>query len=547
MSASPAQQVGVKGSDCYDSTGDPRVDLSVQLVRGLSINQISKGLKAIFAMGTPEAFEDAFVLAFQTRNIRGGKGERKLSHDMLMYLMSQYPHLTQKLLEFVPKYGCWRDLIALAEVCPAVTDTVVCLFVNQLLADSLMSGDKAISLCAKWAPREQNHKQLAKAVAKRMFPEVKELSDRLRQYRKLLSSLNAKIHTTEIKMCANDWETIEPKQVPARCLQKHRKAFLNESLKDQGLRHPNNEVRMACREHFQEFFEKAARGEVKMHGADTLYPHEVVKTILEARCIEYTSESNLLLAQWKAFVEKAKEGGAMKKMKAMCDFSGSMDGMPKLICTALGILVAEVSGSNEILTFDSQPKVHRFDPEASIIEKVRSISDSCLGQGLSTDFQKAMDLVLEEVVRKRMRPEDIPTDLVVFTDMGWDAACGSSDRNPYSMNRYRHVMKVESWQTHLEMIREAWKRKGEDMWGEPFVPPRIVVWNLRAEYKDFHATSHQEGVVMLSGWSPSLFRIFQDKGIDISTPISALRAQLDDPLYDPVRLVVRQWRAVNMV
>ncbi len=85
------------------------------------------------------------------------------------------------------------------------------------------------------------------------------------------------------------------------------------------------------------------------------------------------------------------------------------------------------------------------------------------------------------------------------------------------------------------------------MWGEAFVPPRIVVWNLRAEYKDFHATSHQEGVVMLSGWSPSLFRIFQDKGIDISTPISALRAQLDDPLYDPVRLVVRQWRAVNMV
>jgi hypothetical protein len=541
MSAHP--QTGVKGSDCYDSTGDPRVDLSVQLVRGLSTEQIAKGLQAIFAMGTPEAFEDAFVLAFQTRNIRGGKGERQLMQNMLVYLMSQYPPLTQNLLEFVPTYGCWRDLIALAEAYPKAEDSVVSLFVNQLLADSLIVGDKPISLCAKWAPRERNHMHLAKAVAKRMFPEVRELSDRLRQYRKIVSSLNTKIHTTEIKMCSNDWETIEPTQVPARCLQKHRKAFLNENLKSQELRHPHNEVRLACREHFQDFFTRAAKGEVKMHGADTLYPHEVVKTILEN---QYTEDTyNLLVAQWKAFVDRAKQGGAMRRMKAMCDFSGSMDGLPKLICTALGILVSEVSGSNEILTFDSEPQVHRFDPEATIVEKVQSISDSCLGRGLSTDFQKAMDLVLEEVVRKRMKPEDIPTDLVVFTDMGWDRACDSAHLSYYSGNSYRHVVKTEPWQTHLEMIREAWKRKGEDMWGEPFVPPRIVVWNLRSEYNDFHATSNQEGVVMLSGWSPSLFKMFQEKGIELSTPMSALRAQLDDPLYDPVRVAVRQWRELN--
>jgi hypothetical protein len=196
------------------------------------------------------------------------------------------------------------------------------------------------------------------------------------------------------------------------------------------------------------------------------------------------------------------------------------------------------------LTFDSVPQVHRFHPNATIVEKVQSISHS-LGQGLTTDFQKAMDLVLEEVVRKRMRPDEIPTDLVVFTDMGWDQACGSSETSLYSGNGYRHVVKTQGWQTHLEMIREAWKRKGEDMWGEAFVPPRIVVWNLRAEYKDFHASSNQEGVIMLSGWSPSLFALFQDKGVEIGTPMEALRAQLDDPLYEPVRVAVRQWMQVH--
>jgi hypothetical protein len=37
------------------------------------------------------------------------------------------------------------------------------------------------------------------------------------------------------------------------------------------------------------------------------------------------------------------------------------------------------------------------------------------------------------------------------------------------------------------MIRENFRRAGEDLHGVPFVPPRIVIWNLRAEYSDFHA------------------------------------------------------------
>jgi hypothetical protein len=72
-----------------------------------------------------------------------------------------------------------------------------------------------------------------------------------------------------------------------------------------------------------------------------------------------------------------------------------------------------------------------------------------------------------------------------------------------------------------------------------------VVWNLRAEYKDCHATADQEGVVMLSGWSPALFKVLQEKGVEIATPLDALRALLDDPMYDCVRQRVRQWRSTS--
>jgi hypothetical protein len=582
MSSAVAKAVGVKGSDVYESTGDPRVDLSVALVRGCDLAAIQAGVDKILAMGTDEAFEDVFVLMFQTRNIRGGKGERDLFEIMFKHLYYTYPGLVlEKMMDFVPRYGSWNDLFKIAHEadCPKdVRDRVLDFTAHQLQDDlrALAAGGN-VSLCAKWAPREDKMGPLYKQLALLMHPEISKLSERLKATRQELARLNAASKTTEMKMCAKTWAEIDPKAVPARCRQRNMKAFLNEPLEkdcprrgEHALRHPEDKDRMECREHFQEFFQKAARGEVKMNGADTIYPHEVIVKVLkmlgaERRGYDYgydeyddysddghrpaaagagsADEKNALIAQWKAFVAKAKEGGALSKCLAMCDFSGSMNGLPKLICTALGILVSEVSGTNKILTFDSDPRWHTF-PEGDIFTKVDSIT-SQLGQGLSTDFQKAMDLVLADIVARRVRPEDVPKDLIVFTDMGWDQACGSDAYSGYTGHSYRRNVKTAPWQTHIEMIREAFRRTGEDMWGVPFVPPRIVIWNLRAEYRDFHATADQEGVVMLSGWSPALFKVLQEKGVELMTPLAALRAQLDDPMYDDIRLAIRAWKAAQ--
>jgi len=583
MSTAVAKTVGVKGSDVYDSTGDPRVDLSVSLVRGCDSETICSGVDKILALGTDEAFEDAFVLMFQTRNIRGGKGERDLFEIMFKRLYTLHTTLTlEKMVDFVPRYGTWNDLFKVAHEadCPPEFRKRVLDFTARQLQDDLRALEAGgnVSLCAKWAPREDKMGPLYKQLALLMHPEISKLSDRLKATRQELARLNAASKTTEMKMCAKTWAEIDPKAVPARCRQRNMKAFLNELLDKTAsrsavhvLRHPEDKDRMECREHFQEFFQKAARGEVKMNGADTIYPHEVIVKVLKMLSAERrdaygygrgyddyddysddgyaaagagtADEKNALIGQWKAFVAKAKEGGALGKCLAMCDFSGSMNGLPKLICTALGILVSEVSGTNKILTFDSDPRWHTF-PEGDIFTKVDSIG-SQLGQGLSTDFQKAMDLVLADIVARRVRPEDVPKDLIVFTDMGWDEACGSDGRGYYTGNSYRRNVKTAPWQTHIEMIREAFRRTGEDMWGVPFVPPRIVIWNLRADYKDFHATADQEGVVMLSGWSPALFKVLQEKGVEVMTPLAALRAQLDDPMYDDIRLAIRAWKAAQ--
>jgi hypothetical protein len=87
------------------------------------------------------------------------------------------------------------------------------------------------------------------------------------------------------------------------------------------------------------------------------------------------------------------------------------------------------------------------------------------------------------------------------------------------------------------MIRENFKRAGEDMFGEGkgYKVPRIVIWNLAASCDDMHAQADTEGVIMLSGWSAAMFKVLMAKGVQIQTPYAALRYQLDDEMYDVVR------------
>jgi hypothetical protein len=222
---------------------------------------------------------------------------------------------------------------------------------------------------------------------------------------------------------------------------------------------------------------------------------------------------------------------------------------------ALGLLGAEIvegdGFKDRFLTFDSDPTWHELPPAGDVFDRVASISSS-IGQGTSTDFQKAMDQVLARLKAQRIRPGEEPENLIVLTDMNWDMACGSSAYGYYTGHSYRHHVKHQPWETHVEMIRESFKRAGEDMWGSQadgglggWAMPRIVIWNLAAspagQKTDFHATADTPGVAMLSGWSPTQFKVLCEAGPRQLTPLEILRIELDDPQYDPVRRIVAKW------
>ena len=155
--------------------------------------------------------------------------------------------------------------------------------------------------------------------------------------------------------------------------------------------------------------------------------------------------------------------------------------------------------------------------------------------GMSTNIEKAMDLISQVVLSHRLCEEEIP-DLIIFSDMQFDAA-----------TRFDA--------TQEQKIRERFRSLGVEIAGKPFEAPRIVFWNLRGNTSGFPATASSENVQLLSGYSPSLFNALVDGALDESledvkekgekkkkkvTPYDTVRRILDHERYDAVRDVLRR-------
>ena len=544
-----ATTTGAKGSDIYtyDGVGDPRVSLSVLLIRNQSEQIIEDGLKKILYCsnvlipGYEKLVEDAFVLAFMNRNIRGGSGERDVSKIMFKVLFKEKPHIMSNLFDLIPHYGSWDDIFKMWDepVFNQIVDKFTNIVLKQLDEDEKnMNENNGISLLAKWIPRQTRQPHIVKHLANKLFP-TGNISNRMKLYRKKIVPLNTYIETIEIKQCSKQWADIKPENVPGRALAKYKIAFLNQKKNSQEPRYPDDQDRIKCAENFRNHMKNVLTKEAKVNAVNTVLPSEIYKNIL-MNIYASEDEKNINRAQWKMIRDDLKTSGVFKNMIAMCDFSGSMNGDPKLVSASLGILFSEIcvgSGKNKIMTFDSTPQWIDFPESNDIYDKANILAASSLGHGLSTDFQKAMELIIIDLKKNRTPVEQAPSDLIVFTDMCWDAACSSNENSYYTGNSYRHHVKTAPFQTHIEMIRESFKRAGEDMFGEGYgyKMPRIIIWNLRATAGEFHAQAHTEGVLMYSGWSPSIFKQLIKEGFKVQTPYDGLRQQLDDSMYDIIR------------
>jgi hypothetical protein len=559
-SAAPAgMTTGVNGASVYtaEGVGDKRVAFYQSLVRGASYMDILQFVGEVYAEGrakgkVEEYVRDLWVMAFQARDVRGGKGERKIS-EMLLHCLIDDTRLWAghcgEVVTMLAEYGSWRDVFAMWDLMAdkfvfreAILRTVEGQFWNDLQAlRNKAEGRKVkISLLAKWLPREgsaMDKSGLVGRIVERLYP-LKKRTDALRTYRRHCSEINKALHTVEIRMCGGTWAKIKPEAVPGRALKNYRLAFLNK--KKDGKQRSEKEDRVLCASKFKALLEKVLAGKATVKGGDTVMPHEIVKSIADARS---TSEDELsvLEAQWSAIREKVlADSKVVSKMVPMCDFSGSMSGIPYYVSMGLGILLSEVTHEafrGGMLTFDSTPQWLQFATDQKLRDKVRATQGA--GQGLSTNFEAALQLVLDRLVEKKVPVGEEPEDLVVFTDMGFNEALGPNSAE------FHHRMKAKGgWETIVEGFQRKFTEASKAVWpgekpGEGWKMPRIVIWNLRAAFKEYSAKADRKGVLALSGWSPSGMKVLTS-GIQLSTSYESMRCVLDDARYDRVRTFVRE-------
>ena len=600
-----SRTVTTNGDACLKKTNSSLLDLFFKLVRGLDAEELASLFSAAVTEATePEAKADLIVLAFQTRATRGhGKGEKDLAYQLLKLGAKEFgEEPVAAVLGLLPLYGYWKDLVHLvaSDDCPrALADKSEELLCEQLLADeaelAAATAEKrtpSLSLVAKYAPREgmkfdKGPLRLAKRLAQRLFGSVNPAAS-ARKYRKLCSSLNSQLCTTEVLMAAGRWEEIRFARVASLCLQRHRKAFLNEALKGvltpaqdaTGNRHPDDPARVAARLHLREAIvsKKGVQGKALM-------PHEIVKLCLggEGRSLS-TLEADLMNAQWASLragtleamrtaveqrdlevLEAAAHATAglgslaaleralpkhvdLGKLVALVDVSGSMSGTPMEAAIALGILVSELTAPtfrDRVLTFESVPNWVDLSSHTSIRDKVRACEQAPWGG--STNFEAACERILGAAEAAKLPPDEVP-DLIVFSDMQFDQANGGHGGR---------------WETAFERLQRRFAEVGQRVCGAPYAAPRIIFWNLRANTVGFPVAKDTPNVQLLSGFSPALLKlvvsgadlvgdeeevtetvVMPDGSIQTTTkvvrsgptPEQTLRTALDDAVFDAVRL-----------
>lgn len=474
-----------------------------------------------------------------TRDIVDGKGEYSLTYMMIYAWYKFYPELAKFALKClvdlgdktVHQYGSWKDIKYFCQYCKSqygAENHKLILYAIELTNaqlklddETLIYGGDNISLVAKWIPRENspfgwlNH-HLAVSyfhyidTAKTDSTRAKAILKSKTEYRKMLSQLNRKLDTLQIKQCGLTWSEIDFKNVTSISMTKQKKAFQN-IKQDGSARHSKNSDRTACAEHFESHIRTAIKDGAEVKGR-RISMVDFTKQALSLLRHNNSLEVDLLNSQWR---DSSSLSGDFGKMIAMVDVSGSMEGDPICAAIALGIRIADKSVlGKRVMTFSAKPTWVNLENYPDFVSQVGAIKQA--EWGMNTNFYSALDTILDAIIQNKMSPEDVQDMmLVVLSDMQMDQGDGCDKQALYNT------------------MNAKYEAAGIRVHGKAYKPPHVLFWNMRST-SGFPSLSTQANCSMMSGFSPALLNLFCDQGmtaLEACTPWSMLEKNLENQRY----------------
>ena len=452
--------------------------------------------------------KEAYVLKylFYLRDAREGLGERRLFRNCIRQLIASNSKIDSKdeivktIIKETPEFGRWDDLWLFLDT--KYEGLVLEVIKNQLKSDfANYKANKPISLLAKWLPSANASNKDTIRLAHNI---IKYLKTTPREYRKTLSTLRAYIDVTEVKTCANEWEDIDYNKVPSKANLKYKNAFL---------KHDEERRRL--------FLSKALTGDktVKVH-MSVSYPHEIVHSYTNNggwyACVMNGYDQSL-----EAYWKNLKPCVGLKDTIVVRDGSGSMTspvGRTKItaldISTALAIYCSEhLEGGfkDKFITFDDKAKVVDLSKASSLQRKLQ-ITYEHTDCG-TTNIADVFNIILKTAVDHNMKPEEIPSTILIISDMEFDPICRYSLTNANS-----NVFSYASNQ---------FKQHGYKL-------PKLAFWNVNARTGTIPCKYNENGVLLISGFSQNVLSMVMNGKTD---PYEALVEELEKERYSAIPLV----------
>jgi len=424
-----------------------------------------KNIVPQFIAAYVENREVAMRIALWARDARKGAGERKIFRDILNYLENTNTNDAMALMYKTPELGRWDDLLCF-------TSEELKNEANNLIAVALSKGDQ---LCAKWMPRKGEQ-----AVALRKYLEATP-----KEYRKLLVSLT---NVVETQMCAKDWDNINFSHVPSLAAARYRNAFKRNTIK------------------YAEYVAALVKGadpKVKVN-TGAVYPYDVLKSVLEELKSWHggqltTTDTDFINAQWAALPNYIESGNILP----MVDVSGSMEQPAGVsgtltamdVALSLGLYCADKNKGkfkDIILTFSANPELLKVS--GNVVQKIQQLKRA--DWGMNTNIISAIDKILSVAIQSRVPQHEMPSMLLIFSDMQFDSCARFDD-------------------SAIEAFRRRYESAG-------YILPKIVFWNLAARSKNSPVKSHENGTALVSGFSPSLMTSLLSNNLEQFTPESIM-------------------------
>lgn len=329
-------------------------------------------------------------------------------------------------------------------------------------------------LCAKWMPRKG-----AIAVAL-----TKYLGLTPKGYRKLIVGLTKVVET---QMCANDWGNINYQHVPSLAAARYQKAFGRHDAVG-----------------YSAYKSKLVAGTATIN-AGAVYPYDVIKSINQG-------DKAVATAQWEALPNFIGD----ELVLPMVDVSGSMtcrvggNMNSALTCmdvaVSLGLYLADKNTGpfkDMFMNFSSEAKIEVL--KGDIIDKMRQLQRS--HWGMSTNLHAAFNEVLRVATQNNVAADQMPRYILIMSDMQFNQCVSHDD-------------------SAIQMIRRKYQAAGYEM-------PNIVFWNLNAHMGNVPVKHNEQGVALISGFSPSIVKSVL--AAEALTPAAIMQQTINQARYDLVK------------